>query len=61
VWYTDTTTDSLKYRPYSILNGTYEKLFSYCTVSAQVEKVENWINLYVSLPVAPIEQVSETV
>lgn len=61
IWYTNTTTDPLKYRPYSILNGTYEKLFSYCTISAQVEKVENWIDLYISLPVAPIEQVSETV
>lgn len=61
VLYTENTTDPLKYRPYSILDGTYEKLFSYCTISAQVEKVENWIDLYISLPVVPIEHVSTTV
>jgi hypothetical protein len=53
VWYTSSSSN-LKYKPYSILNGTYEKIGDYCTASAKVEKVEGWVNIFISLPINPI-------
>lgn len=60
VWWVNTTSDPLQYKPYRILNGTYETIGSYCTITAKVEKVEGWVDIYVSLPFTPLETASTT-
>lgn len=60
LWWVNTTTDPLQYRPYRILNGTYETIGSYCTITAKVEKVEGWVDIFISLPFIPLETASTT-
>ena len=36
------------------INGTYQLIGDYCTITATVDKVPGWINIYYSLPLTPI-------
>lgn len=56
----DNNDNILLYFPYSI-EGTYEKAGDFCTITAKVEKVENWKTIYYSLPMAAVASASTVV
>lgn len=62
VWWVNTNENinQLKYHPYSIV-GSYETLGDYCTITATVEKVEDWQVIYITIPFAPTEYAETTI